>query len=168
MLTLPMKTRHLDVSNVQVALALVLQDGLDPFQDLLGDIGRDDHADIVVEQHVLLRVACSFVPANLRDGVESSVHVRGLPGAAHLVASGPHQSVDLPVLLDVGIVGSDEVFAAGVRDEYGISRKFVGVDDVVCGRAVYGDADLHNLNRRGDHLLHVAFFLETSDDLIDV
>ena len=62
MLTLPRKTRHLQLSNVEVTFAFVLHDGLHEFNDRLHHTRWDNHADVVIEQDILFGIALAFRP----------------------------------------------------------------------------------------------------------
>ena len=121
MLTLPRKTRHLQLSNVEVTFAFVLHDGLHEFNDRLHHTRWDNHADVVIEQDILFGVALAFRPTDFCHRVQGSVDVRGLPGAAHSVpGSGLQHGVNLTVLFDVCIVCAGEMLARRVRDEQAV------------------------------------------------
>ena len=56
-LTRPDKIRHGEIAEVEIAVPVVLSDGLNVLHHGLYDAGRDDDAPSVVEQHICITIA---------------------------------------------------------------------------------------------------------------
>ena len=82
-LTLPDKIRHGEITEIQVAIPVILSDRTDLSHDGINDARRNHEAPLVVKQHVLISVALVRT-SDLADGVQWASDVCNVPSATHL------------------------------------------------------------------------------------
>ena len=58
--SLPSKTRHLDISEIETTTPIVLDNGCGSPHDLIDDARRDDEALLVREENILLALAINW------------------------------------------------------------------------------------------------------------
>ena len=81
--SLPSKTRHLDISEIETTTPIVLDNGCGSSHDLVDDARRNNEALLVREEHVLSAFAIRW-SARLTHRVERSRDVGHLPTCAEL------------------------------------------------------------------------------------
>ena len=128
-----MKTPHGHFTDVQIAFAIVLGDGLAMFHDLGYDAWSDKVALLIVEQYILFGWPDLWTADNTHR-VECSRDSCQLPVAPNSATAGVHDRLARALSLDVAVVCAHEVVVGRIRFEGGVARQLLGINGVICRR----------------------------------